>query len=141
MRMKWFSLMLIPILMFSAGCGGIGALYEECDAEILSMLKTPLPASAQVSSESCVPGFAPGNAQYKATFTLAPADLEAFQSSTRITDWGNSVGDNPVYEAEAGPLTSLIYGDHTDGAFMEEALIDTSNPDLYTVYYFNAFID
>ncbi|MBZ0287884.1 MAG: hypothetical protein K8I30_09745, partial [Anaerolineae bacterium] len=128
--------------LWIAGCGLLsGGSDSGCDADILNAIRIAPPASASDLTESCVKGFAPGNAQYRASFTLDPADLPAFQASTRITDMQNSVPANAVFQEEAAGLSAFQYGKFGDGAIQEDLLVDTSNPQQYKIYFYRAFVD
>jgi hypothetical protein len=123
-------------------CGLLsGTTDSGCDADVLNALRIAPPASATGLTESCVKGFAPGNAQYRATFTLDAADLPAFQASTRITDVQNTVPANAVFQDEAARMTAFQYGKFGDGAIQEDLLVDTSDPQQYKIYFYRAFVD
>jgi hypothetical protein len=55
------------------------------------------------------------NPSYTATFTLAPADLEAFQASTVITEWQTDASGAVVFADEAARMESLRLGRYMDG--------------------------
>jgi hypothetical protein len=129
------------IILGLASLSACSLLGGGCDAATMQMLRLQLPPSAGDLTERCSPGVAPGNAQYTATFTLSPDDVAALQQSTSITEWGSNMSDSSTFEEEAAPMESLIFGSYGDGATIEEVLIDTTNPELYTVHYFKAFVD
>lgn len=139
---RWMFASLMLVLLALSACGLLsGGADSGCDPDILNAIRIAPPASVGDLTESCVNGFAPGNAQYRATFKLAPADLSEFQASTRITTLQTTAPDSAIYKDEAAKLSALQYGSFGDGAIMEEILVDTSNPQEYTVYFYRAFVD
>ena len=136
-------LLLLCAAVALSACGLLSGASGNsgCDADILNALRIAPPASATDLTESCVKGFAPGNAQYRVIFTLDSADLAAFQSSTRITTMQTSLPANAVFQDEAAALTAFQYGQFGDGAIQEDLLVDTSNPQRYKIYFYRAFVD
>jgi hypothetical protein len=136
---------LIAAIVVVNGCGAfLGGTFSGCDSNldgIVAMLQPTLPASATVLDESCVEGFAPGNATVRVTFTMSPDDLETFQQSTPVKEWENAAPADYTYGGATISPSSALYGEYGDGAIYTEILIDTSDPALYTVYYSNSFID
>ena len=45
------------------------------------------------------------------------------------------------FEDEAAEMQSLIFGTFSNGAILQDVLIDTSNPQQYTVIYSASFVD
>lgn len=131
------SLVMIVALTLSA-CDLLGDSANCDDENFPSFLIPELPTSATVTEASCSTGF---NPSYRATFTLAPADLETFQQTTRITDWQTSVPEGVSDAERVANATSVLYGEYGDGIVYTRVTIDTSNPDLYTVYYSNSWVD
>lgn len=129
------------ILFVTAACGLLDFAGDSCDQETFDALHLPLPASVTDLNESCVPGFAPGNAQYNATFSMTPADLQTFQDNTSITDWQTDASGASVLDEEAAQLQTFIFGHFGDGVILQEVLIDTSDAQQYRVQVFNAFVD
>lgn len=136
-------LMLLCAAVALSACGLLSGGNGDggCDPDILNALRIAPPASASSLMESCVKGFAPGNAQYRATFSLDPADLAEFQSSTRITALQTTLPANAVFGDEATSLTAFQYGQFGDGAIQEDLLVDTTNPQQYKIYFYRAFVD
>jgi hypothetical protein len=134
--------MWVLLAISLTACGLLSGTSDSgCDADVLNALRIAPPASASGLTESCVEGVAPGNAQYRATFTLDPADLPAFKASTRITDVQNTMPANAVFQDEAAGMSAFQYGKFGDGAIQEDLLVDTSNAEQYTVYFYRAFVD
>jgi hypothetical protein len=127
-------IVLFVVLNLSA-CNSGG---EDCNNSRFDGLRVNPPPSAEFSSESCRAGI---NASYRATFTMDTTDLETLQDSTPITEWETDASAASVYDEEAANMESLIVGYNIDGAYETEVLIDTTNPDLYTVYYARTNID
>src|SRR5262245_10219844 len=130
--LRWVFILLI------VACSACSLLGGGCDADTMNMLRLQLPPSGSGLTERCSPGVGPGNAQYRPTFTISPDDVAALQQSTSITEWGSSVPDTSTFHEEAAQMESVIFGNYGDGAFIEEVLIDTTNPDVYSVHYFHA---
>jgi hypothetical protein len=128
---------VVILAITTAACG----LNNGCDQEIFNSLRVAMPPSARTLSESCVEGSAPGNAQYRATFTVPPSDLSVFQQNTSIQNWEQTVANDAVFNQEAAGLSSFQYGSYGDGALVEEALVDMSNPQEYQVYFYRAYVD
>jgi hypothetical protein len=131
-------LIILLITLSLTACGSFLEDERDCNDSLFDGMRVAAPSSAQFSNERCAFFI---NPTYRATFTIDPADLQALQDSTPITAWDTDVSGASIYEAEAASLSSLIVGTHGDGAYATEVLIDTTNPDLYTVYYYRAFID
>jgi hypothetical protein len=137
----WRIVLCIILAVMIAACGLLDFASESCDQETFDALRLPLPASVTDLDESCVPGFAPGNAQYNATFNMTPTDLQTLQDNTSITDWQTDASGASALNEEAANLQSFIFGGYGDGIILQEVLIDTSNPQHYRVQVFNAFVD
>jgi hypothetical protein len=139
---RWFVVGILLLSVSLTACGLLsGGSDSGCDPDILNAIRIAPPASADDLTESCVKGFAPGNAQYRAAFTLDPADLAAFQASTRIDNWQTTLPANAVFRDEAAGITAFQYGKFGDGAIQEDILIDTANPQRYKIYFYRAFVD
>jgi hypothetical protein len=137
----WRILLCIMLSVMAAACSLFDLATDACDQETIDSLRLALPASASNVDESCVPGFAPGNAQYNATFTMSPDDLQTFQEGTSITDWQTDATRASVLDEEAAQLQSFIFGHFGNGVILQEVLIDTSNAQQYRVQVFNAYVD
>jgi hypothetical protein len=137
----WRILFCIILPVMTGACDLLELATDSCDQETFDSLRLPLPASVTNLDESCVLGFAPGNAQYNATFTMSPDDLQTFQDGTDITDWQTAASEASVLNEEAANLQSFIIGGYGDGIILQEVLIDTSNLHQYRVQVFNAFVD
>jgi hypothetical protein len=135
-----WSIILLVLLVVVTACSPPGDA-SGCDENTLRSLRLPLPPSAANVQEMCSPGVAPGNAQYKATFTMSPDDLATFQEVTEIVDWSPDASGAVTWANEAAGASSLLFGTYSDGIFLREVLIDTSNPQPYNVYLFNAYVD
>lgn len=139
---RWFMFAILLLAMSLTACGLLsGGSDSACDPDILNAIRIAPPPSATDLTESCVKGFAPGNAQYRATFTLDPTDLSAFQASTRIDNWQTTLPANAVFQDEAAGMAAFQYGKFGDGAIQEDVLIDTANPQQYKIYFYRAFVD
>jgi hypothetical protein len=128
-------------LFVTTACGLLDFATERCDQQTMDSLRLTLPASASDLDESCVPGFAPGNTQYNATFTMSPDDLPTFQQGTSISDWQTDATSATVLDEEAANLETFLFGHFGNGVILQEVLIDTSNPQQYRVQVFNAYVD
>jgi hypothetical protein len=137
----WRIVLCIILPVMTGACGLLDLATDSCDQETFDALRLPLPASVTDLDESCMPGFAPGNAQYNATFTMSSDDLQTFQDNTSITDWQTDASGASALNEEAANLQSFIFGGYGDGIILQEVLIDTSDPQQYRVQVFNAFID
>jgi len=77
----------------------------------------------------------------EAKFDINPDDLEAFLESTLITPDSLSSTEMPDYTHSGyfrpieEPVTSYLYGSQWDGDWFEEVIVDTSNPERWTVYF------
>lgn len=129
------------MLFATTACGLLDFATERCDQETMDSLRLTLPASVTDLDESCVPGFAPGNAQYNATFTMSADDLATFQQGTSISDWQTDATSATVLDEEAANLETFLFGHFGNGVILQEVLIDTSNPQQYRVQVFNAYVD
>lgn len=109
-----------------------------CSPDMLSMLKIQPPSNTKTVSESCSMDISP---TYSATLTITPADLEAFQQTTNITDWKTNEADVSFFKDKVSGLKSLLSGKYGDGIISEEILIDTSNVQQYTVYFVRSYVD
>jgi hypothetical protein len=132
-----YRLILIVFVSLSA-CGLLGGNRIDCSSDMMAMLKIQPPANAKITSESCSSGI---NPTYKATFTINPTDLTAFQQATNIKDWQTNADKSVSFKNEAAGMQSLLYGDFGDGAISEEVLIDTSDSQQYIVYFERTFVD
>src|SRR5262249_5540007 len=117
-------------------CGLLGR--ESCSQDKFGMVRLPLPSSASNVSETCSSGLA---ASYEVTFTLPSSNLSDFQQRTQIKNWQSNVAQNSRFKDKAGQAKSLMAGSYSNGAIYQDALIDTSDPQQYTVYYYAQDID
>src|SRR5688500_5685495 len=108
---------MLPVM--TGACGLLELASESCDQETFDALRLPLPASVTDLNESCIPGFAPGNAQYKATFNMSLDDLQTFQDGTDITNWQTDATGASVLNEEAANLQSFIFGGYGDGIILQ----------------------
>jgi hypothetical protein len=131
-------LLILFIALSLTACGSFLSEERDCNDDLFDGMRVTAPNSAEFLEERCDFFI---NPTYRAAFTIDPADLQNLQVSTPITEWQDDRSAASIFEEEAANLTSLLVGTHGDGAYATEVLIDTSNPDLYTVYYYRAFID
>jgi hypothetical protein len=131
-------LLTLFIILNLTACGSFLSEERDCSDDLFDGMRVTAPNSAEFLEERCDFFI---NPTYRAHFTIDPADLEALQDSTPITVWVNDATAASIFEEEAANLDSLIVGTHGDGAYATEVLVDITNPDLYTVYYYRAFID
>lgn len=129
---------LLAMLSLSA-CGLLGMNRSDCSRNMLLLLELEPPTSATFTEEQCSMGII--NPTYTATLTIPAVDLVAFQQSTRVKSWLTTAVSAVSLKDEAAGMTSLLYGTFGDGAISEEVLIDTSNPQQYTVYVVRTFVD
>ncbi len=145
LKLRFLSPVIVICALIVSGCAALfGSTFAGCGEnlnEIVAMLSPDLPASATVVEQSCVPGFAPGNATLRVKFTIAPDDLSRFIESTPIMIWVDAVPEDYRYDGASVDTEELMYGEYGDGAIRMDVLIDMSDPALYTVYYTNSFID
>lgn len=77
----------------------------------------------------------------EAKFGINPDELEIFLESTLITPDSLSSIEMPDYTNSGyfrqleEPVTSYLYGSQWDGDWFEEVIVDTSNPERWTVYF------
>lgn len=139
-RLKLRVIALALLVISTSACGFIGFVSTSGNCEEVSTYAPPppLPSSAANYGERCAMGI---NPSYRATFTIAPTDLETFQQNMPVSIWLHDDSDVVMFEAEAAQMDSLLYGTYNDGAIWLEIVIDTSNPQQYPVYYYSSFID
>jgi hypothetical protein len=129
---------LLVLSLFISACGLLNN-GASCNGDnTAASMKLALPPSARDVSEQCSSGL---NPTYEATFTIAPADLVAFQQRTRITQWDTQAASAQAFQSQAAAARSLLTGHFGDGAYLVDALIDTSDPQAYRVYYRSVFVD
>ncbi len=133
-----FRLSLLVVIVNLAACGLLGGNRMDCSPDMLSMLKIMPPSGTKTVSESCSMGI---NPTYKAVYTIIPADLSMFQQVTAVTDWKLTPDDAVSFKHEAVGLKTLLFGSFGNGVISEEVLIDTGNPEQYTVYFERTFVD
>lgn len=130
---------LSAFVLMAAACNNFAPFWEtvECTPDWYGMTITP-PPSANVLEERCRSAF---NPDYYLVFTMAPSDLEAFQADVPVTNWSGDASVMLDFQAEAARATSFLAGSFGNGAISVDALIDMSDPSLYTVYYEAVFVD
>ncbi len=135
----WASLIVLGLLVI--GVTGCQALRGDtsCEDNPAADWRVVLPPSAGQVEERCAMNLV--NPSYTATFTLSPADLEAFQASIVITEWQTEASEALVFADEAARMESLRLGRYMDGVVALEVLIDTSDPQAYRVFYDAAYVD
>jgi hypothetical protein len=134
--MRWIIVLIGTVIL--VGCGSLNPTSGCEDWDMPDMILTP-PAGATLIQERCSSSF---NPSYRATLTIPPADLEALQAATRITDWQDNIANGVVmFTEEVARTQRYHFGTYGDGIYAEEVLIDTTNPELYTVYYHITFVD
>lgn len=135
----WAGRMLWLVVLLAAGCGSFSLFGDTvtCTPGWYGLTITP-PPGAQILQERCRSAF---NPDYRLVFTMPAADLEAFQAATPVTDWRTEASGLLGLQDEAAQATSLLAGRFGNGAISVDALIDTSDPNRYTVYYEAVFVD
>ena len=103
-----------------------------CATNTYAYLRATLPPSASAVRESCSHFADP---IYEVTFTMTPQDLAAFQQSTRVRNWQANPAVVTAFKDQAARARSLLFGAYSDSGFVEDILIDTSDPQQYKVYY------
>lgn len=130
--------LLLAMLSLSA-CGLLGMNRSDCTRDMLLLLEIDPPASATFTEEHCSMGIV--NPTYTATLTIPAVDLVAFQQSTRVKSWLTTAISAISLKDTAANMSSVLFGAFSDGAISEEVLIDTSDPQAYTVYVVRTFVD
>lgn len=130
----------LVLVAVTAACGSFlfwehSSIPTNCEEHPAWM---PIPEQATRLSERCVMSF---NPTYETVFRLPPEALEAFQTQTRITEWQSDPAAVTTFEQEAAGMESLLFGEFGNGAVLTHVLVDTSNPQEYTVYLRNTFVD
>ena len=126
-------------LVCISGCSRLfGFGNGNCEANSVGVVRITPPNGAEVINESCSTGI---NPTQRITFTIEPDQLQEIQDSVQITDWQENPPLPDSFEDEAASMSSYIYGHYADGAVDLDMLIDTSNPQRYTVYYVGSFVD
>jgi len=130
---------LTVVVLLVAACGSFAPFWEtvECTPDWFGMTITP-PPSADILEERCRSAF---NPDYTLVFTMSPSDLGAFQAATPVTNWSTDASMLLDFQDEAARATTLLAGTFGNGAIAVDALIDMSDPNLYTVYYEAVFVD
>ncbi len=134
----FYQLTLLVLFASLSACGLLSGNRMDCSADMLAMLKIQVPTSVKVMSENCSSGI---NPTYRATYTIAATDLEVFKQATQVTDWQMSASKAIAFKDKAAGMQSLLFGQFGDGNYSEEVLIDTSNPQQYTVYFERVYVD
>jgi hypothetical protein len=122
-------LALAYVLLTTAACA-LGP--TNCGTNKYAYLRAALPPSATAVRESCS-NFA--DPVYEVTFTMAPQDLARFQQSTRVQNWNAHPAAVTAFKDQAARAQSLLFGTYADSGFVQDILIDTSDPQQYKVYY------
>ena len=125
----WLGIALAGMLLTVTSCV-VGP--TNCAGNTYTYLRTTFPPSAAAVRESCTHFADP---IYEVTFTMAPQDLAAFQQSTRIRNWHTNPAAVTAFKDEAARAKSLLFGAYSDSGFVQDILIDTSDPRQYKVYY------
>jgi hypothetical protein len=138
--MRWMLCMALSLLCLClSGCRMLfGDTSASCDSDMVSIVRLVPPDGAEIQEERCSTGI---NPTQNIRFTIAPDQLQAVQDSVQVTDWQENSPDPHGFEAEAASMTSYLYGQYGDGIVYIEVLIDTSNPERYTVYYSGSYVD
>jgi hypothetical protein len=134
------AIIIFSLMTITVACGLLDMGASACTDDDFwnSMTAGTLPPSAEVQREWCTSNF---NPSYNVIFTISPSDLQAFQESTPVTTWETDAANAVSLEDEAARMDSLLFGGFRNGAIDLEILIDTSNPEKYTVYYQEVFVD
>jgi len=130
---------LMLLLVSSAACGLIDLGRGDCETNPAASFPFTLPPSATDVQERCAMNFV--NPSRTLTFSMSPDDLETLQQSTPIREWVTDASAALIFDEEAARMESLLVGNYADGAYALEVLIDTSDPQLYRVYFDIAFVD
>ncbi|MBC7815142.1 MAG: hypothetical protein H7175_28550 [Burkholderiales bacterium] len=137
---RWILLAGAALMIVSAAaCGSFNLMGgDPCTPDMLAMLEITPPLRANIIYQSCSMSF---NPTYDLRMTIAPVDLVVLQQSTSITNWQTDPAAVTRFEDEAAGMQSLIFGTFGNGAIIQDVLIDTSNPQQYTVIYSASFVD
>lgn len=127
------------------GCWNPLGSSVPCDTFDANVKITQWPASARILREQCISGF---NPTYQAKLTIQPQDLLALQQQapfSKIQQWRRQTdsqifSDSPLQQ-QGKQMASLLYADFSDGAYLMEVLIDTSNAQQYMVSVSHAYVD
>jgi hypothetical protein len=137
-KLPYTVMSLLVLSLVISACGLVNDTAACNGDNAAASMKLSLPPSAKDVTERCAMGINPA---YEVTFTIAPADRVAFQQSTRITQWDTQAASAQAFQSQAAVARSLLTGHFGDGAYLVDALIDTSNPQAYRVYYRSVFVD
>ena len=139
MQNLYLRLSVCLIALCASACGVLfDSSASACTSETVTIVRITPPQGAENVNERCSTGF---NPTQSITFTITPDQLSAAQGSVSITNWQQNALDPQGFEEEAASMSSYLYGNFGDGAIYQAMLIDTSNPDRYTVYYSGSFVD
>lgn len=130
---------LLVLACVVSGCGLLGIDRNDCNRDMLVILELDPPSTATFTSEHCSMGIV--NPTYSATLTIPAVDLVDFQKSTRIQEWFTTAASAISLKNAAEQMKSLLFGSYSDGVISEEVLIDTANPQQYTIYVVRTYVD
>lgn len=145
LQMNRFSTLFWVLLLGLGGCWDPLGSTVPCDTFATNIKITDWPASTRILQEKCISGF---NPTYQVELTIQPQDLLALQQQTplnKIQQWRSQTdsqifADSPLQQ-KGKQMQSLLYADFSDGAYLMEVLIDTSDAQQYVVYASNSFVD
>jgi hypothetical protein len=105
---------------------------DECPTLIEYTAQFTLPQSTRLHWTQC------GETQSRqfayATFDIAPSDVDALIGSTHITSPLSSTERPYDMNYARFCLLHFLYGEYRGLEIVQQVLIDTSHPDVYTVY-------
>ena len=134
--------LLLSVGLLAVCLSGCRVLFGDssasCESDMVSIVRLVPPEGAEIQEERCSTGI---NPTQNIRFTIPPEQLQAVKDSVSITDWQENAPNPTGFEDEAASMSSYLYGNFGDGAIYQEMLIDTSNPERYTVYYSGSFVD
>lgn len=137
----WISILLLSGLLSNIG----GCNSNTCETFKHDDLRIDLPSTTKNLQEQCFSGF---NPTYKAEFAIAPQDLEILQRQAPLTkidrwrsDTSSQIFTDSDLQKKGKQMQSLLYADYSDGIYLMQILIDTSNAEQYTVYFSNSNVD
>lgn len=137
----WISILLLSGLLINIG----GCNSNTCETFKHDYLRINLPSTTKNLKERCWTGF---NPTYEAEFAIAPQDLEILQGQAPLTkidrwrsDTSSQIFTDSDLQKKGKQMQSLLYADYSDGVYLMQILIDTSNAQQYTVYFSNSNVD
>lgn len=123
--------------MVLGGC--VDSLEISCDKFDYQVKITHWPRNTRILQEQCITDPIP---TYQAKFTLLPKELPTFQTQPPLnqivlwrSDTSSLIASSSDFHKAGRKMRSLLYADYSDGIYLLEVLIDTSNHQQYVVYF------